>query len=135
CTEAKEALSADTEVTIPVMMPGATTQVRLVRAEFEGTIRPAVEETIEGLRRALDSAELAPAHLSAVLLVGGSSRIPLVAELISGQLGRPVAVDVDPNTIVALGAALATEPEAAEEASNRGATDGASTTPFAELPP
>jgi hypothetical protein len=113
CVEAKEALSADTEVTIPVLLPSVRTQVRLVRAEFEAMIRPAVEQTIEALRRAVGSAGLAPADLSAVLLVGGSSRIPLVAQLVSAELGRPVAVDADPKTAIATGAALAISPRPA----------------------
>jgi molecular chaperone DnaK len=106
CTEAKEALSADTEVTIPVLFPGIQSQVRLVRSELEDLIRPQVAQTVEALRRALRSAAVDPAELDAVLLVGGSSRIPLVAQLVSAELGRPVAVDADPTAAIALGAAL-----------------------------
>ena len=46
------------------------------------------------------------ARLSAVLLVGGSSRIPLISQLVSAELGRPVALDVHPKHSVALGAAV-----------------------------
>ena len=111
CTEAKEALSADTEVTIPVLLPELRTQSRLTRGEFEGMIRPAIEETVEALRRAVGSAGLAPPDLTAVLLVGGSSRIPLVAQMVSAELGRPVAVDADPKNSIAFGAALAVSPQ------------------------
>ncbi|PWK89313.1 Hsp70 protein [Lentzea atacamensis] len=107
CTEAKEALSTDTEVTIPVLLPGTRAQIRLVRGEFEAMIRPALDDTVEALRRTVRSAGLEPEDLAAVLLVGGSSRIPLVAQLISMELGRPVAVDTDQSTSVATGAALA----------------------------
>ena len=48
-----------------------------------------------------------------MLLVGGSSRIPLVAQMVSAELGRPVAVDADPKHAVALGAALAAAAAAA----------------------
>ena len=106
CTEAKEALSADTEVTIPVLAPGIQSQVRLVRAEFEDMIRPHVIRTIEALHQALRSAELSAQDLDLVLLVGGSSRVPLVAQLVSAELGRPVAIDADPKAAIALGAAL-----------------------------
>jgi molecular chaperone DnaK len=106
CTEAKEALSADTEVTIPVLAPGIQSQVRLVRAEFEDMIRPHVTRTIEALHQALRSAELTAHDLDVVLLVGGSSRVPLVAQLVSAELGRPVAIDADPKAAIALGAAL-----------------------------
>jgi molecular chaperone DnaK len=106
CTEAKEALSADTEVTIPVLAPGIQSQVRLVRAEFEDMIRHGISETVQALRRTLRSAQLEAEGLDVVLLVGGSSRIPLVAQLVSAELGRPVAVDADPKAAVALGAAV-----------------------------
>jgi actin-like ATPase involved in cell morphogenesis len=113
CSEAKEALSADTEVTIPVLLPGAQGSVRLHRTEFESMIRPQIEETVAALRRAVASAGMTPEQLTAVLLVGGSSRIPLVAQLVSEQLGRPVAVDADPKNAIALGAALSLDPGAA----------------------
>ncbi|MFC5947689.1 Hsp70 family protein [Pseudonocardia lutea] len=112
CTEAKEALSADTEVTIPVLMPAHRGSVRLHRSEFEEAIRPSIGETVDALRRAVESAGTEPERLSAVLLVGGSSRIPLVAQLVSEQLGRPVAVDTDPKNAIAKGAVLAFLPQA-----------------------
>ncbi|GAA5145093.1 hypothetical protein GCM10023321_02440 [Pseudonocardia eucalypti] len=111
CVEAKEALSSDTEATIPVLLPNLRSQSRITRGEFEAMIRPALEETILALRRAINSAGLTPADLSAVLLVGGSSRIPLVSQLVSDELGRPVAVDADPKTAIAMGAALAISPQ------------------------
>jgi molecular chaperone DnaK len=107
CVEAKEALSTDSEVTIPVLLPGVQSEVALTRAEFENKIRPMVGETIQALRRALRSASVEPGDLRAVVLVGGSSRIPLVARMVSEELGRPVAVDVHPKQAIALGAALA----------------------------
>jgi len=105
-TEAKEALSLDTEADIPVLLPSGQRQARLIRAEFEAMIRPALEETVDLMRRTIRSAGLTEADLTAVLLVGGSSRIPLVTELLSAGLGRPVAVDADPKATVAVGAAL-----------------------------
>jgi molecular chaperone DnaK len=105
CTLAKEALSADTEVTIPVLAPGISTQVRLHRAEFEDLIRPHITETVHALRATLRSANLDATEIDAVLLVGGSSRIPLVTQLLSADLNRPVTIDTDPTTAIALGAA------------------------------
>ncbi|MDN5931324.1 MAG: Hsp70 family protein, partial [Pseudonocardia sp.] len=112
CSEAKEALSSDTEVSIPVLLPGSQGSVRLHRSEFEALIRPQIEETVAALRRAVASAGLTPDQLTAVLLVGGSSRIPLVAQLVSEQLGRPVAVDAAPKNAIAMGAALSLDPMA-----------------------
>jgi actin-like ATPase involved in cell morphogenesis len=116
CTEAKEALSSDTEVSIPVLLPSARGSVRLHRSEFEAMIGPQVEDTVAALRSAVISAGYAPDQLSAVLLVGGSSRIPLVAQLVSEQLGRPVAVDADPKNAIAKGAALSLVPQQAAPA-------------------
>jgi len=110
CTEAKEALSADTDVSIPVLLPTGGGSVRLHRTEFESMIRPQVEETVDALRSAVHSAGCRPGELSAVLLVGGSSRIPLVAQLVSEGLARPVAVDTDPKNAIAKGAALSVSP-------------------------
>lgn len=112
CTEAKEALSVNAEVTIPVLLPEVQCQVRLLRTEFEGMIRPQVAETVEALRQVLRSADVGPEDLDAVLLIGGSSQVPLVARLVSAELGLPVTVDADPMTGIALGAALSGLPAA-----------------------
>jgi hypothetical protein len=105
CVNAKEALSADTETSIPVLLPDLQTEVRLTRGEFERMIRPAIGATIASLRRALQSAQVDPAQLRTVLLVGGSSRIPMVAHLVSAELGCPTSVDAHPKHAIALGAA------------------------------
>ncbi|TQM14709.1 YVTN family beta-propeller protein [Pseudonocardia kunmingensis] len=105
CVLAKEALSIDTETTIPVFLPHRHFDVPLTRAEFEDMIRAPVESTIGTLQRTLRSAQVEPSTLSAVLLVGGSSRIPLVSRMISEELGRPTVVDAHPKYAVALGAA------------------------------
>ena len=117
CTEAKEALSADTEVTIPVLLPGLTTRVRMVRTELEQLVAPAIAATVEALRRACASAGVRAEDLSAVLLAGGSSRIPLVAQRVSAELDRPVTVDADPKAVVASGAALSISPVEVEQVS------------------
>ena len=127
CTEAKEALSSDTDVTIPVLLPSLSTEVRLTRAELEDMVRPSLYDSIEALKRALRSAAVEPDGLSAVLLVGGASRMPLVAQLVGSELGRPVAVDTHPKHAVALGAGwvssgavLPTDPEVAAAAAAAG---------------
>jgi molecular chaperone DnaK len=109
CVEAKEALSGDVEATIPVLLPNVQTQISLTRPQLEDMIRPLLGDTVTALRRALRSAEMAPDDIRAVLLVGGSSRIPLVAGMVGEELGRPVAVDTHPKHSVALGTALAAE--------------------------
>ncbi|MCI2416447.1 Hsp70 family protein [Saccharopolyspora sp. K220] len=116
CAEAKEALSLDTEATIQVFLPQRHYEVTITRDQFEEMIRAPIEATIDSLRRALRSAQVTADDLSAVLLVGGSSRIPLVARMVSEELGRPTAVDTHPKYAVALGAAaLAADHEGARE--------------------
>jgi len=105
CRQAKEALSSDTDTLIPVLVPGLETEVRLTRIEFEAMIRPRIIETIEALRRCVASAALEPKDLDSILLVGGSSRIPLVSQLLVQELGRPVDLDAHPKFTIALGAA------------------------------
>ena len=107
CIDAKEALSSDTDVSIPVLLPNLQTEVRLTRSEFESMVRPALSETITALRRAIRSASVADDDISAVLLVGGSSRIPLVAQMVAAELGRPIAIDAHPKDAISFGAAIA----------------------------
>src|SRR3954467_10906968 len=106
CVQAKEALSSDTETTIPVLLPNRHFSVRLTRRDFEGMIRAEIEATIGALVRAVRTAHLDVDQLSSVLLVGGSSRIPLVERMISEELARPTVVDAHPKYSVALGAAM-----------------------------
>ncbi|SFU01821.1 40-residue YVTN family beta-propeller repeat-containing protein [Geodermatophilus amargosae] len=106
CTDAKEALSFDTEATIPVFLPGQHLQVRLTREEFEGLIRVPVESTLHALGRTLRTADVTPDRLSAVLLTGGSAQIPLIAEMVSQEFGCPAVVAAHPRHAVALGAAV-----------------------------
>ena len=112
CVEAKEVLSFSVDTVVPVALPGITTSVRLTRGEFEDMLRPAIGETVAATRRVLESAGVEPGDLSAIVLVGGSSRIPLVSEMLSAAFGRPLALDNHPKHDVALGAAIRGTPAA-----------------------
>ncbi|MEO1064146.1 MAG: Hsp70 family protein [Actinomycetota bacterium] len=119
CTAAKEALSAETETTIAVQVPGLDTQVRLSRAELESALRPRLDDAVAALHRAAKNAELDAADLDAVVLVGGSSRIPLVAEMIAAAAGAPVVPGADPQLAIAAGAAVSgTDREAGDTATS-----------------
>ena len=107
CVLAKEDLSADTEVLIPVALPSMHTRIRLNRSEFEAMISPALTETVAAMRRALRSAGISASDLRSILLAGGSSRIPLVSEMLSTEFGRPLVLDANPEHSIALGAAMA----------------------------
>jgi len=116
CVEAKEALSYDSEASIPVLLPGARAQVRLVRSEFEAMIQASVAQTIVALTHSLHTAGCEADDLDAILLVGGSSRVPLIAQMLSGELDRPIAIDADPKASICLGATIAGAAEDSEHA-------------------
>ncbi|RYZ19328.1 MAG: Fe-S protein assembly chaperone HscA [Chitinophagaceae bacterium] len=81
-------------------------ELTLTRAQFESLITPLVERTIASCRQALADAELTTADIQEVVLVGGSTRVPLVKESVAGFFGRAVHDEVDPDEVVALGAAI-----------------------------
>ncbi len=105
CTQAKHELSTKSEASVSVVVPGLDTAVRMTRDEFETALRPYITETLQTLDRAIAAAGMTPGDLAGVILSGGGSRIPLVAELVAGHLGRPVLNDFDPKLVVASGAA------------------------------
>ena len=105
CAEAKETLSASNDAIISVTLGGSQHWVRLTRAEFEEMVRPDLDRTIEAMHRAFGSAGVVSAELDAIVLTGGSTKIPLVAQLIAAEFGRPPVVDADPKVVVAAGAA------------------------------
>ncbi|MEV1289718.1 Hsp70 family protein [Micromonospora sp. NPDC049679] len=107
CARAKEKLSVAAEADVLVQLPHRVAQVSVARAEFEELIRPALQATVETLTRVVGSCGLQPEELDGVLLLGGATRIPLVAELLAARFAGPVAVEPDPQTTAAAGAALA----------------------------
>ncbi len=80
--------------------------LEIARSEYEGLIRPLVEGTLESVAKALEDAGRKPADLDAVLLVGGSTRTPLVQRTLEERLGVPPRADVHPDLAVALGAGV-----------------------------
>ena len=79
---------------------------RLTRAEFETIARPVVDRTLGPCRQALADAGVAPAAIDEVVLVGGSTRMPLVRRLAGELFGRAPHVELNPDEVVALGAAV-----------------------------
>jgi len=86
-------------------MPAAYRR-RLTRLEFEALIAPIVERTLAPCRQALTDAGLAPAQIDEVVLVGGSTRIPLVRRRVAELFGRESHTELNPDEVVALGAAV-----------------------------
>jgi molecular chaperone DnaK len=76
------------------------------RAEYEEMIRPLLDRTMECVRQALDDARLSPGQIDKAVLVGGSTRTPLVGALLEERLGQPAHHEVNPDLCVAMGAAV-----------------------------
>jgi molecular chaperone DnaK len=106
CIRAKEALSFHQTVMVPVALAGDARTVRLTRQQLEKMILPMATASVESILHGLRSANVDAQRLEAVLLVGGSSRIPLTTRMIRSALQRPVLAGVHPDHEVALGAAL-----------------------------
>lgn len=81
-------------------------KLRISRNEFEAAIQPLVERTIESCRQALSDAKLSPAEIDAVVMVGGSTRVPLVKDSVKRFFGRELFDSLNPDEVVALGAAV-----------------------------
>jgi molecular chaperone DnaK len=80
--------------------------VEISREEYESLIRPLLGRTMDCVQRALDDSHLTGAAIDKVVLVGGSTRTPLVAHLLEERLGRPAHQEVNPDLCVAMGAAI-----------------------------
>ena len=78
----------------------------ITRQEFESLIRPLVDRTLVPVRQALDDAGLDPREVDEVVLVGGSTRVPLVRRLVEELFGRVPHTDLNPDEVVAVGAAV-----------------------------
>jgi len=79
---------------------------RYTRAEFDTLIRPIVDRTLEPCRQALKDAGLEAAQIDEIVLVGGSTRIPLVRTLVGELFGKTPHSELNPDEVVALGAAV-----------------------------
>ena len=110
--EAKRRLSFDPEVTVReealATIDGKPLHLDLeiTREEYEGMIHPLVEQTLEHMSKALADAGKGPAELDAILLVGGSTRTPLVARMIEERTGLTPREEIHPDLCVALGAGV-----------------------------
>ncbi len=85
---------------------GTTLETTVTRAEFEALVAPEVERTLVSCRRALSDAELSRTDVRAVVLVGGSTRVTLVRRRVEEFFGRKPYTGIDPDQVVALGAAV-----------------------------
>lgn len=101
---AKETLSTAGDARIFVPFSDDGTSVRITRSEFESMIAERLERSIDALEHALESAGVNAADLTAIVLSGGASRVPLVAQRVSERFDQPLLIDEDPAATAAAGA-------------------------------
>jgi Fe-S protein assembly chaperone HscA len=105
--EAKIALSANEKTTLDVELPGGKRYQReITRAQFEQLIQPVIERTAGPVRQAMKDAGLTPGQIDQAVLVGGSTRIPRVRQLVEELFERKPHCELNPDEVVALGAAV-----------------------------
>ena len=110
--KAKKDLSgmSSTEISLPFISQGEEGPIHLnmtlTKAKFEDLISDLVESTLEPVRKAMKDAKLTKNDIDKVLLVGGSTRIPCVQELVKKELGKEPSKEVNPDEVVAMGAAI-----------------------------
>ena len=110
--KAKKDLSgmSQTEISLPFLTQGESgplhLNISLTKAKFEELIRDLVDSTLEPVRKALKDAKLTNNDINKVILVGGSTRIPCVQELVKKELGKEPSKEVNPDEVVAMGAAI-----------------------------
>ncbi|MFP8779825.1 Fe-S protein assembly chaperone HscA [Hydrogenophaga sp. RWCD_12] len=104
---AKEALSAHETTPLRVALAaGETLQAILSREQFAQLSKTLVDQTIRATKRALRDARLSTAEITGVVLVGGSTRMPVARDAVREYFGVEPLADIDPDQVVALGAAM-----------------------------
>jgi len=105
--EAKIVLSSQPETALDFTLPDGTQYQRTItRAQFERLIRPIADSTLGPVRQAMKDASATPNQIEEVVLVGGSTRIPLIRRLVEEVFQRMPHSDLNPDEVVALGAAV-----------------------------
>ena len=106
--KAKKTLSSatSTDISLPFITAELNYETTLTRAKFENLIGDLVESTLDPVRKALKDAKLKASDIDKVILVGGSTRIPMVQELVKKELGKEPSKEVNPDEVVAMGAAI-----------------------------
>ena len=104
--QTKHGLTEATSVEVEVPVPGGSKKLTVTRDEFDKSIAALVERTGVSCRRALRDAGIKAEELDGVILVGGSTRVPYVRSYVKSLFGKEPLGDINPDEVVALGAAI-----------------------------
>ena len=105
--DAKIALSSQAAVKLDIELPhGKRYQREITRDQFDQLLQPIIDRTVSPCKQALKDANLKPEQIDEVVLVGGSTRIPKVRALVKEMFRREPHTDLNPDEVVALGAAV-----------------------------
>jgi len=102
----KEALSDQTAVEVDLNLDGLVVKAEFTRKIFNKLVAPLVTESIKACRRAVRDAGISLEEIKHVVLVGGSTRVPLVREKVAGYFQSEPLSNIDPDRVVAIGAAI-----------------------------
>ena len=103
---AKEALTHNEQTELSFSLLGQSWQGVLTREQFEQLIEPKIKQTLRACRRALKDAEVSTDEIAEVVMVGGSTRVPSVRTQVESFFGSKLHADIDPDRVVAIGAAI-----------------------------
>jgi molecular chaperone HscA len=102
----KEQLTDRDSVKLAAEIGGTKIDITISRREFEALVDPLVQRTVRACRQVLDDARVTQKEIQGVVLVGGSTRVPLVRRRVEEFFGRAPLADINPDEVVAVGAAL-----------------------------